>query len=375
MAYRLKTLTPIHIHSGEVLRPMEYIAKDEEVLIFDETDVIRSIKQNELLNDELLRSFATSDNRRKEYSKTLDYYINKGIIDETVTERCKYKVDKHVEDLSGQEINRLMMNIQGPYIPGSTLKGIIRTAILYDYLLKKGIGYIKEAVKFLNSRNGRRNTIDDYIIYGIQSNGRLNKDIQKDPFKFLGIKDINMIEKRIGIYQETIYNIDNFIPGNVIEAIQEGDYSEEFDFEINLNEKLLNRFNKEITAYFKEEELLRVLYQFSRDVIQEEIKYFKQNRNKLLNTKEIIEFLELMESKNSAETPVIRIGKGKGYKSNTVGLAIKKLDKEYYLKEIKNIAKPYRYNKNYEFPKTRKFVKSSVSPKLLGFAVFEKVDR
>ena len=81
-----------------------------------------------------------------------------------------------------------------------------------------------------------------------------------------------------------------------------------------------------------------------------------------------------MQDKNSIETPVIRIGKGKGYKSNTVGLAIKKMDKDYYLKEIKNIANPYKYDNNYEFPKTRKFVSSQLSPKLLGFAILEKVE-
>ena len=98
-----------------------------------------------------------------------------------------------------------MMNIRGPYIPGSTLKGAVRTAILYDYLLNKGIDYIKDAVDFLNYRGGRY-LIDDYIIYGVDNNGQLNKVIQKDPFKFLGIKDINMVGNELEVYEEFIYN-------------------------------------------------------------------------------------------------------------------------------------------------------------------------
>ncbi|NLV89801.1 MAG: type III-A CRISPR-associated RAMP protein Csm5 [Tissierellia bacterium] len=374
MAYILKVLSPVHIHSGEVLKAMTYMVKDDKVLIFNEIDVIKSVKESELLNDELLRSFATTASKRKEYYKTLDYYINKGIIEEAVAEKYKDIVENHVNDLSGQEIYRTMINILGPYIPGSTLKGLVRTAIIYDCLLKKGIDYLKGAVRYLNSRNGRGFSVDDYILYEILDNGKMKKNIYQDPFKFMGIKDINMVEKRLGVYKETIFNITKFQPGNVIEAIEAGDYSEEFDFEIRVNEKLANSYNTDIIKYFKEEELLRVLHQYSKDIIQEEIEYFKKYKHPSLNTKEIVESLELMQDKNSIETPVIRIGKGKGYKSNTVGLAIKKMDKDYYLKEIKNIANPYKYDNNYEFPKTRKFVSSQLSPKLLGFAILEKVE-
>lgn len=373
MAFILKILSPVHIHSGEVVKSMNYTVRNKEVLIFDEIDVIQSIEQKEILNDELLRNFAASDNRRKEYNKTLNYYINRGIIHKSVIDKYKTKAINNVQDLSGQEIYRMMMNIRGPYIPGSTLKGAVRTAILYDYLLNKGIDYIKDAVDFLNYRGGRY-LIDDYIIYGVDNNGQLNKVIQKDPFKFLGIKDINMVGNELEVYEEFIYNISGFVPGNIIETIKEGDYSEEFDFEIRVNEKLSNMYNEEILKYFNEEELLRVLHQYSTDIIDDELEYYKTNKHQSFNTKEIIERLEKIKSQNSINSPVLRIGKGKGYKSNTVALAIKKLDKNYYLKEIEKIANPPKYNKNYEYPKTRKFVNSIISPKLLGFTILEKAD-
>ena len=78
--------------------------------------------------------------------------------------------------------------------------------------------------------------------------------------------------KDIEIYEESIYNVKNFVPGNVIEAIPEGNYSDEFEFEIRLEERLINRYNEEIISYFNEEELVRVLYQFSKDIIEDEIK-------------------------------------------------------------------------------------------------------
>ena len=57
MAYILKTLSPVHIHSGEVLKSINYMVKDGAgfFLIFDEMDVIKAVKENELLSDELLK--------------------------------------------------------------------------------------------------------------------------------------------------------------------------------------------------------------------------------------------------------------------------------------------------------------------------------
>lgn len=382
MAYRLKTLTPIHIHSGEVLRPMEYIAKDEEVLIFDETDVIRSIKESELLNSELLNSYAFSS-KRSEYYKNLDYYINKGIIDKSILNKYKVKAINKSANLNGKEIYRTMRNMQGTYIPGSSIKGVIRTAILYDYVLKKGIDYLKKAIGF--AQGNRKFSVDDYIIYFTNAeknikDGKFKRNIQGDPFKFLIVRDVNMVENEVVIYDETIYDVSKFITGNILETIKEGDYTESFTFEILADEKntkaLKNRedYNIDLINYFNEKEILRVLYQFSNDVIEDEIEYFKQQNNKLFNSKEVVKKLEEIKEKNSMDSPVIRIGKGKGYKSNTIGLAIKKLDKDYYNREIKNIAKPYQYRERFEFPKTRNFVDSSISPKLLGFTLLEKVD-
>ena len=164
--------------------------------------------------------------------------------------------------------------------------------------------------------------------------------------------------KDIEIYEESIYNVKNFVPGNGIEAIPEGNYSDEFEFEIRLEERLINRYNEEIISYFNEEELVRVLYQFSKDIIEDEIKYYKALNSPLFNTREIIKNSKRYNQKTTSNSPVLRIGKGKGYKSIQWHWPSKRLDRDYYLKEIRNIAKPFRYNRNYEYPKTRKFVGS-----------------
>lgn len=378
MGYKITALSPIHIYSGDICRPINYMVdKDNYLFIFDEIDVINSVKESELLNDELLRNLSLTS-KREEYYKNLDYFIDKGIVDENIFTKYKVKASNKVGNIKGKEIYRTMRNIQGILIPGSTIKGTIRTAVFYDYLVNKGIDYIKEAVNILKDRKNYRMDIDDYVLYG-SYNGRIKQDISKDPFRFLSVKDINMIKSQVDIYEESIYNINSFFSGNVVETIREKNFSEEFDFEIRTNKKTINRYKKDIIKYFNEEEILRVLYEYGKDIIEDEIEYFEKHKNPLLNSKELIEFLQDIQRKNSKKSPIIRIGKSTGYKSHTIALAIKKLDKNYYLKEIKRIAKPliartFKYDKRYEFPKTRKIVGSPISPKLLGFAIVEKVD-
>lgn len=378
MRYRIRTLTPIHIHSGEVLKSMEYMVRDREVLVFDEMDVIRSIKEKELLNAELLDSYSLTS-KRSDYHRNLDYYIKKGIIDGSIVNRYKVKAINKAEKLNGKEIYRTMRNIQGTYIPGSSIKGVIRTAILYDYLLENKIDYIKKALDFIQKNN--KYNIDDYIIYFTNTNVKNRKiNIQGDPFKFLIVRDANMTKNEVAIYNETIFDVSKFIRGNTIEAINEGDYTEDFEFEIiakggktNSLKKRID-YNFDLVDYLNDKKIFEVLYKFSNDIIDDEIEYYKKQNNPLFNSKEIIEKLEEIKGKNSIDSPVIRIGKGKGYKSNTIALAIKKLDKDYYRKEIKNIARPYKYREGYEFPKTRNFIGNPLSPKLLGFTILEKVD-
>lgn len=354
------------------------MVRDREVLVFDEMDVIRSIKEKELLNAELLDSYSLTS-KRSDYHRNLDYYIKKGIIDGSIVNRYKVKAINKAEKLNGKEIYRTMRNIQGTYIPGSSIKGVIRTAILYDYLLENKIDYIKKALDFIQKNN--KYNIDDYIIYFTNTNVKNRKiNIQGDPFKFLIVRDANMTKNEVAIYNETIFDVSKFIRGNTIEAINEGDYTEDFEFEIiakggktNSLKKRID-YNFDLVDYLNDKKIFEVLYKFSNDIIDDEIEYYKKQNNPLFNSKEIIEKLEEIKGKNSIDSPVIRIGKGKGYKSNTIALAIKKLDKDYYRKEIKNIARPYKYREGYEFPKTRNFIGNPLSPKLLGFTILEKVD-
>jgi len=373
VGYRIEVLSPLHIGSGKKYKPIDYIEKKDEVLIFDEQDVIEHINPKFVLDNEMLRTISSSGSRR-EYFKNLDYLIDRGIINKRILSQVRISAKKGCRDLKTKEIDATMRDIYGPYIPGSTIKGLIRTAIFYDYVMKKGINYIQNAVKVI--RKNYKLTIDDIITDVISDNRK--KDISKDPFRFLSIQDVNITEDRVSIEQESLFNIDTSpYPGNVIEVIIEDSFTEVFKIKIRINEEQFTALgmNDDLIEYFNEEKILEVLHNYSRDLLEEEINYFKVHNYREFNTQEIVKELKKYEEINTKETPVIRIGKSTGYLSHTIGLAVKKLDPRYYEGEFLNqVVKPPKRNEKYSFPKTRKFIGDVTSPKLLGFAVMKKVD-
>jgi CRISPR type III-A-associated RAMP protein Csm5 len=367
LKYKIEVLSPIHIGSGISYKPIDYIENREEILIFDERDVLDNIQEIHMLNNEFLNGISYTG-KRTEYYKNLDYFIDKGIIKKSILNKARIRAKNMSKDLKAKEIKGIMRNIQGPYIPGGTIKGIIRTAIFYDYIKKKGIDFVKKGIEEIK-RNKKINSIEDFII------GRFKKDIVRDPFKFLRIRDVN-IQGDVAVYEEHIFNTTSCFPTDVIEVISQGSFTEEFEFKLTIKDEVATKLelDKELVSYLKEEKIIQVLYTYAKDIIEDEIEYFTKNSSKTLNSKEILQELVKFKDINTEKSPILRIGKSTGYKSHTLGLAVKYLDENYYKTEFIRYIRPHKYDKRYEFPKTRKIIGNTVSPKLLGFTVLKKVD-
>jgi hypothetical protein len=102
--------------------------------------------------------------------------------------------------------------------------------------------------------------------------------------------------------------------------------------------------------------------------MEEEIEYYRKNKNKDLNSEQILNFLEECMLKNSKSNPVVRLGKSTGFNAHTFGVLIKKLDNEFYNREFLQFVRPHKWDKSCEFPKSRKIIGPTINPKLLGYA-------
>lgn len=298
----IKTLSPavITAEDSKKLSPyIDFILEKGEVVILDKdkiTDILIEKEAEFNLYIDILKN-KSSNSRDKFQIKDLlkRNHIN---LEEVTEKRIKCYSNKSVE------ISQCMKSRGFAFIPGSSLKGGIRTAILYH----KSKGTIDE--RFINRNIGFKKTYvgEDFFR---ENPKRVNEDI----FKNLIIRD-TLINKNINtaIYEIQSFNLYKSTKINepylslqvLVEAI---DKNQLFETEIVLKDE----FNKE--------ELFTHINNFYEKVINkelEEISKFKGEEVKGLINQYNMLLDKIRELKESNSGFIMRIGKLKGLFSNTI---------------------------------------------------------
>ena len=281
---------------------------------------------DEIIDDymEVIR-FQASSNLESRYNVE-DFFQKYGL---EVGDFVSYTLDTNGE--VSQVINRTINSCGRPYIPGSSLKGAIRTCLLYYHMKEEDV----------NFRGG-----SPYI------GGDVFGNFANDILKYLSISDTNTVRNteceilRIGRYNLKKESLD--VPV-VVEAINPNTH---FNFSINLKGKMESRFkylNKDNIG-----DLLVIINQFYIENIAREIKALEGSKNSAINP--IINFYQELdkESKNLMEKKtgaILRIGGGKTFFDNTILLALDE-DSRNKIITAGNSKRKCKRDKNF-FPKTR----------------------
>ena len=205
----LTTKSPVHIGSGDSYFPFLYIKQsDNKLMVFDEEEVLT--KLSELGKSEEFNKIIKSNkgDNNKMYDDIRLLYENK-ITGKQIS--CEPNVLRNNPDIA-----RTMYSNDGrPYIPGSSVKGSIRTA----YLAYK-------------KRQFENNNDNSSIIEGKRLNAMNDKQkfsVELDPFKFLKVSDFisldfdNNTEIRAEYnLMKTGKNISSLANGAVLEVIPSG---------------------------------------------------------------------------------------------------------------------------------------------------------
>lgn len=174
---RLRTLAPVFIGSGEHLNKKEYILEGSKELIHfpDFPRLVGLLKQRSLLD--AYEKFLTNPNRR-DFRAFLE---ENNVRASDYSHFVRYSIDagEAARDVNFREVLTFIKDSQGmPYIPGSSLKGALRTAIAAE-LLKKGEWERERAsVERADDSKPPRKYMD-----------REAKDLEKKLFYRLGIID------------------------------------------------------------------------------------------------------------------------------------------------------------------------------------------
>lgn len=171
----VEILTPVNIACDEVLKANEYLydAKTSTVYFLNQMMWHKFIYTHNLFDEYERYIKSSSEKSLYEWLQSFGYKIN------DIKLAIKSKAFAHVNVLKSKKtLNDIVLQsklIDGtPFIPGSSIKGVIRTAILYD-LLNKNREIKKQywnEIKSLRS-SMKSAQINKYLINGI------NKDINK----------------------------------------------------------------------------------------------------------------------------------------------------------------------------------------------------
>lgn len=364
---KLKTLTPVHIGNGEKISSYSDYIYDNGYVYYIDFDILEEyfMKQDNI--DGLIDGFVDIVRKQANTNKKEKYRLRNFFEDN----RLDYK-DFSYNKLSANEeiteqINRAMCSGIKPYIPGSSIKGAIRTAFIYNFFARDKI----DLSKILDCRN-RRPYIGQEIL------GKFSQDI----FKYLKVSDSTLLNKNdleIIKTQREHFKKKADIPVNV-EAIKAG---KECELDISINFRKENLLIDEILREFydnysinDEKFLFDIINTYTKEFLEREITELRnENEEKfkdLINQNTVLlnEVEEYLKNKDGA---VLRLGFGKTFFSNSIS---SKFDKN----NIKRIRKAVFSSKDrnmheYEpFPITRTiYCKNSEVKGELGWVRMKKL--
>lgn len=184
MKITLRTITPVHVGSGIMLYKNDFIQNQENhsfkrVAIsqfLDKMDdqtlavFLEQIKTGQLCLNDFVKDYPSLDKVKGKYLLENPYQVNLS---------DKNEIKEHIK--SGTQV---------PYIPGSSVKGAIRTALLWEFSKKdKLISNIEQSLK--KKSNITKKTIGiDYVndIFNI-SGADTKWDATKDFMKYIEVSD------------------------------------------------------------------------------------------------------------------------------------------------------------------------------------------
>lgn len=162
--YELTCISPIHIGNGELLKQYEYIfTKDrnqQRIYFLDKAKWMTFLVRHDLIDDYTQSVFS---GRMNLYGWLQSQRI--GSLSAIIREVCNASADVYLVRERQQRVNDISRQVKTPdgvpYIPGSTLKGAIRSAILFHDIRQHPEAYlpfwnrIKAAMEAGNRRQMR----------------------------------------------------------------------------------------------------------------------------------------------------------------------------------------------------------------------------
>lgn len=386
--YEISIESPVHIGSGEELDSMDFVVQNGRVSVIDVDKVLSELKSGGksplVLHDEIERFERNFDFGKFLYRQGIDVE----------------RVSKYMLTCEGTP-NRMATFMKSafgvPLIPGSSIKGAIRTALTWYFLksenmkgevertLRRVLGELNRitdrSARIRASRSWERRIgqeLENLVFYGKEEDPKY--DINKTmTVTDASLESVDLLELALcRIF--TITRENRLIPKTFdifVEAIKPGTHAGTTKISLDsyfLEEKLSELgFNRNQVSTFRK--FPHICNEFSKNVIEYELDFFEK-----YELPELVQFYEnLLDSfpETNGEF-LLRLGFGIGWISTTIGLLLgskpdllKDIRREFWLGRRRN--QPYYVP---EFPKTRNIIVDGERPNYpMGWIKLSEADK
>ena len=359
---KIDIITKVHIGSGEKLQygsDFFYFEDDEGKWI----GIISPRKILQLIGNDpkAINAWVTAIERRKPLMEFMRIYAPKAIVDDYCS-----RIDTVNENVN--ESDTLLESIHNglgkPYIPGSSIKGAIRTAILSD------LAYGQKNLKTLiNFRKINATKIENKLF---------GDDPKKDVFRFLRVGDatfgnhyeenvvklVNINERRTSSFWDTTKPqlVETLIPKDTSTCTIEFDYNK-YKFASDAVHKLPENMSSLNTIF-------TTINKHTERLLSEEIKYWtnlidEPNADKVDEyvacLVKIMNEVEVCKSTNG-NSCILRLGAGSGWRFITGAWA--ETFEDFNSQIVPSVRRNNQKYSDYKFPKSRRVDRRA---KPLGF--------
>jgi CRISPR-associated protein Csm5 len=346
MRVRVKVLSPVHVGNGERISRLEFLVEKGRLKVYKFDRIISTIERiaNPQLKNNAYLWFKTSRNL------SLEEFLRNF----KLTLEPNYELEIN-GSFNSFQVEEFIKTLEGPYIPGSELKGSIRHLIACAWFMDKPylvIEKVNKLLRLLRLLKNRKNRKSEYQRIQDEIEDELEKLLfypkgdkdtkyaQFDVLKVLSIPDSQPLPyqslrveiPRLECSRKTLYPC---------EALKEG---VEFEMEININKnayKGLKSVGKlpEIGKHFSDENvfwnfLVECSRKFYSKLLDEEIRFFENCR--LYTTAKHLRYLKEYLDTGGV---LLRLGKHEGILSTTLLLIVKENKPELFDQFFREIYK------------------------------------
>jgi CRISPR-associated RAMP protein, Csm5 family len=336
MRVRVKVLSPVHVGNGEKISRLEFLVENGRLRVYKFDRIISTIERiaNPQLKNNAYLWFKTSKNL------SLEEFLRNF----KLTLEPNYELEIN-GSFNSSQVEEFIKTLEGPYIPGSELKGSIRHLIACAWFMDKPDLVIEKVKQLLNSGRAKDQKEQDNVEGELERSvfyPKGERDAKFDVLKVLSIPDSQPLP-----YQSLRVEVPKLVGSNrtlfPCEALKE---SVEFEMEININKNAYRgletqRKLPEIGKHFSDENvfwnfLVECSRKFYSKLLDEEIKFF-QNRQP-----DTAKHLEKLKNYLNTGGVLLRLGKHEGILSTTLLLIVKERDKglfDKFFRATQNIAR------------------------------------